>query len=68
MMPDISMCMSKDCPSRKDCYRHHESGTKPSERRQSYMSFEPKREWGMCDWFLRKARDTAQPTGGDNGR
>lgn len=34
-MPDITMCASKTCPLREDCYR---SRAKPSER-QSYSVF-----------------------------
>lgn len=41
-MPDISMCVTKNCPLAKDCYRSMESGTKPSEW-QSWMSF----TWGL---------------------
>lgn len=47
-MPDISMCAHAECPSRKSCYRHAESGTKPTERRQSYMAFEPRKDDGKC--------------------
>jgi hypothetical protein len=36
-MPDISMCESDTCPKSKTCYRHEDSGTKPSEFRQSYF-------------------------------
>jgi len=38
-MPDISMCANETCPRRQGCYRHEDSGTKPSEHRQSYMHF-----------------------------
>lgn len=62
-MPDISMCMSKDCPSRKDCCRHQESGTKPSERRQSYMNFEPRKNADRCRAYMPVRGDTAAPTG-----
>ena len=36
-MPDITMCHSKTCNVRKECYRNPESGTKPSEHRQSWF-------------------------------
>ena len=39
MMPDISMCATKNCPLAKDCYRSTESGTEPCER-QSWVEFE----------------------------
>lgn len=45
-MPDISMC-SAVCPKSSQCYRHADSGTKPSEHRQSYIM----RENGPCDDF-----------------
>ncbi len=35
-MPDITMCDSEECPSRKDCYRHE---AKPSPMRQAYADF-----------------------------
>lgn len=38
-MPDISMCMSGNCPLRKQCYRNEASGTKPNPWRQSYAAF-----------------------------
>jgi len=47
-MPDISMCGHAECPSRKSCYRHAESGTKPNGRRQAYMTFEPCKDDGKC--------------------
>jgi len=36
-MPDISMCMSSTCPLKRSCYRNTDSGTKPSESRQSWF-------------------------------
>ena len=35
-MPDITMCLSKECPLRKECYR---SLAKPNIYRQSYADF-----------------------------
>lgn len=40
-MPDISMCAAIFCPKSRQCYRHADSGTKPSEYLQSYSSFTP---------------------------
>ena len=37
-MPDITMCMSRQCPSRGDCYRY----LAPLNERQSYAEFEPR--------------------------
>lgn len=31
-MPDIAMCAVGTCPKSAMCYRHEDSGTKPSER------------------------------------
>jgi len=39
-MPDITLCNNQDCPLSKKCYRHEDSGTKPSEYWQSYADFE----------------------------
>lgn len=36
-MPDISMCPSTRCPNSSKCYRHEDSGTAPSESRQSWF-------------------------------
>jgi len=51
-MPDISMCANTTCQSRRYCYRHHESGTKPSGRGQSYIAFEPMSGEEMCVAFV----------------
>lgn len=53
-MPDISMCKEK-CSLSENCYRHEDSGTKPSECRQSFfLDLKPVGE--DCDyyWPLRK--------------
>jgi hypothetical protein len=43
---DISMCgNSKHCPLAHNCYRATESGTQPSEWRQSWMMF----KWTVKD-------------------
>ena len=36
-MPDITMCASKDCPERNNCYR---AIVKPNKYAQSYTNFE----------------------------
>lgn len=56
-MPDITMCASLTCKKRKTCYRHEESGTKPSRLWQTYANFEPD-ETGACDnyWQVKKTR------------
>lgn len=36
-MPDITMCVNDDCPSKFECYRYM---AVPSELRQSYAAFE----------------------------
>jgi hypothetical protein len=38
-MPDISMCVETNCPLKYDCYRHADSGTKPSPF-QTYSVFQ----------------------------
>jgi len=37
MMPDISMCIKKDCPSFDVCYR---AQAKPNEPNQTYQEFD----------------------------
>lgn len=51
-MPDISMCMNKDCPLKSQCYRHEASGTRADDW-QSYSGFEPNED-GSCDNFWDK--------------
>ena len=36
-MPDITMCLNKDCPIRTSCYRFTAT---PSDNRQAYAEFE----------------------------
>lgn len=36
-MPDICMCVSAICPARRNCYRHFESGTQPSELQSVFV-------------------------------
>lgn len=51
-MPDISMCEGFACPLKKKCYRCEESGTKPSEYRQSYFVVTPyDHEKETCNYF-----------------
>lgn len=38
-MPDITMCASSECPLAQRCYRSPESGTEPSEFRQSWSAY-----------------------------
>jgi len=49
-MPDVTMCQNKDCPLSQKCYRHEDSGTKPSEYWQSYSVF--KYVNGKCEHFV----------------
>ena len=36
-MPDISMCLNKECPKRNECYRYT---AEPNPFRQSYSKFQ----------------------------
>ena len=54
-MPDITMCVSAECAHRKQCYRHHESGTVPDED-QSYADFSQP-PCNVCDSFIRRPQD-----------
>lgn len=57
-MPDITMCANGICPLRQRCYRSPDSGTQPTEWRQSWSVFEP--YWSpagddfTCDHYLQK--------------
>lgn len=55
-MPDISMCDSKTCSRRKECYRNEESGTKPCEWRQSYFLWPEGFDTEKCENFMEKWR------------
>jgi hypothetical protein len=48
-MPDISMCSSTTCPSRKKCYRHKAD---PNPLCQSYADFDNTRgDKKKCEYF-----------------
>jgi len=49
-MPDISMCMSSTCPLKRSCYRNPDSGTEPSEFRQSWF-IGPAAEGLDCQYY-----------------
>jgi len=49
-MPDISMCESSTCPLKDSCYRNPDSGTKPSEFRQSWFAG-PAAEGLDCQYY-----------------
>lgn len=51
-MPDITMCASQVCTKTKECYRHHDSGTKYSYR-QSVCDFTPPKNED-CKYFWSK--------------
>lgn len=46
-MPDISMCLGRDCPKKTSCYRFTAF---PSEYRQSYFVGVPYKGEG-CDYY-----------------
>lgn len=48
-MPDIAMCSATTCGMSKTCYRHEDSGTKASERWQSWSAFPPSARG--CDYY-----------------
>lgn len=58
-MPDITMCVSQDCPSSKNCYRHQDSGTVPDAYWQSVCDFkkEPVTEFDgeKCIYFVSRS-------------
>jgi len=47
-MPDISMCVNKDCPLKDSCYRFTAI---PDEIMQSYSEFQIEDESGECSGF-----------------
>jgi hypothetical protein len=67
-MPDISMCSSEICPLTKKCYRHEDSGTKPTPMYQSYMLFDRENprykhdalETKLCIYFLERFEKTSK--------
>jgi len=50
-MPDITMCMTEDCPLFKECYR---AQAVPNPYRQSYAKFEwvKKMDGTACQHFI----------------
>jgi hypothetical protein len=50
-MPDISMCADDECPSRAECYRHKESGTKPHVPWQAFTDFQRQHDRDQCPFF-----------------
>lgn len=47
-MPDITLCLNLDCPSRSHCYR---ATATPNECRQSYAGFTPKTGEDKCEMY-----------------
>ena len=47
-MPDITMCLNKDCPDSKSCYRFM---AKPNKRWQSYSRFDGPKGSESCRHF-----------------
>ena len=47
---DIAMCPNAICPLRKECFRHPDSGTKPSKYHQSWTTFKGKNK--ECDGWM----------------
>jgi hypothetical protein len=47
-MPDITLCVNKECPLAPTCYRHN---CTPDPIHQSYARFEPKED-GECEYYL----------------
>jgi hypothetical protein len=58
-MPDISMCADNECPSRFTCYRHKDSGTKPSKYQQAYAAFNHDPKTSECEsyWPVKNPED-----------
>lgn len=55
-MPDITMCLNDECPSRWRCHRYT---ARPSER-QSYSKFEPPHGRKTCNEFWRGRPDAKE--------
>ncbi len=49
IMPDISMCQDKDCPSSKNCFRFMAI---PYPYQQSYADFQRKKNAKKCSNFM----------------
>lgn len=55
-MPDISMCLNKNCPLRMKCYRY----TAIPDDWQSFCGFAPD-QTGKCDYFWDNAGKRINP-------
>jgi hypothetical protein len=62
-MPDIAMCVNKDCPFRHKCYRF----MAVPDTHQSYMVIFPNTD-GTCDQFLPLNSDGRAFKGEEDGR
>jgi len=53
-MPDITMCVNNKCALRKICYRHKDSGTKPSsfQSQALFKNNTPQEGRPICDNFI----------------
>lgn len=58
-MPDISLCMDRDCPSSKYCHRFT---AKPNVPRQAYTSFHREEDAMNCDSFWPNGVDSQKCT------
>jgi hypothetical protein len=47
-MPDISMCLGKDCPIKLECYRYMAKAS----NYQSYSDFRYNKVSGKCYYFM----------------
>lgn len=58
-MPDISMCLDHNCPSKNICYRYF---AKPDEFQQSYNDFGRKRGQSKCDMYYDNGEVNLEPS------
>ena len=61
-MADITMCASVECKDSRECYRHPDSGTKPSGH-QSWAKFD---EGGCEEYIPIKWKSKATPPAKDD--
>lgn len=47
-MPDISMCLKRECPKAETCYRFR---AEPNPYRQAYADFRPLNEHGCSSYY-----------------
>ena len=59
-MPDLSLCLNTDCPSRLTCLRF--TTTTDNEGWQAYGSYCPPAGHAWCDYYMRDTKTDVKPS------